>query len=88
MAYLESKIKYNNGLTISLYLRRQTLIFIKDMLKEIIKSKGIKQKYLASRIGVSEVTVSHWMKGKSSPSKKHLDKLSEILEVPVKEIVN
>ena len=58
------------------------------MLKEIIKSKGIKQKYLASRIGVSEVTLSNWVKGKSAPSKKHLEKLSEILEVPTKEIVN
>lgn len=58
------------------------------MLKEILKSKGIKQNYLAQRVGVSVVTVSNWVKGKSSPSKKHLDKLCEVLEVTEKDIVN
>jgi len=58
------------------------------MLKEILKSKGIKQNYLAQRVGVSVVTVSNWVKGKSSPSKKHLDKLCEILDVTIKDIVN
>ena len=58
------------------------------MLKEILKSKGIKQNYLAQRVGVSVVTVSNWVKGKSSPSKKHLDNLCEVLEVTEKDIVN
>jgi transcriptional regulator with XRE-family HTH domain len=58
------------------------------MLKEILKSKGIKQNYLAQRIGVSVVTVSNWVKEKSSPSKKHLEKLSEILEIPIKDLVH
>ena len=57
------------------------------MLKEILKSKGIKQNYLAQRIGVSVVTMSNWVKEKSSPSKKNLRKLSEVLEVPEKDIV-
>lgn len=58
------------------------------MLKEIVKAKGFKQNYLAQRIGVSTVTFSNWVKGKSSPSKKHLEKLSAVLEVPVKELVH
>jgi len=58
------------------------------MLKEILKSKGIKQNYLAQRVGVSVVTVSNWVKGKSSPSKKHLEKLCEVLDVTIKDIVN
>ena len=58
------------------------------MLKEILKSKVMKQNYLAQRIGVSVVTVSNWVKEKSSPSKKHLEKLSEILEVPIKDLVH
>ena len=58
------------------------------MLKEILKSKGIKQNYLAQRVGVSVVTVSNWVKEKSSPSKKHRDKLCEILDVTIKDIVN
>jgi transcriptional regulator with XRE-family HTH domain len=58
------------------------------MLKEVLKAKGMKQNYLAKRIGVSEVTMSNWVKGKASPSKKHLEKLSKVLEIPEKEIVH
>ena len=58
------------------------------MLKEILKAKGMKQNYLAKRVGVSVVTVSNWVKGKSSPSKKHLEKLSEILDVSIKDLVH
>ncbi len=58
------------------------------LLKEIFKAKGIKQKWLASKLGVSEVSVSNWAKGKSVPSQKHLEKLSAILGVPVKDLMN
>ena len=47
------------------------------MLKEIIKSKGLKQSYVAKRIGVSVVTMSNWVKNKSTPSKKNLEKLKQ-----------
>lgn len=58
------------------------------LLKELLKSKGIKQKWLANRLGVSEVTVSNWCSGKSMPKKSHLQKLSEILEIPTKSIIH
>jgi len=58
------------------------------ILKNIIKSKGFKQKWLADRMGVSEVTFSSWVKEKSFPSKKHLEKLCEILDIPVKDLTN
>lgn len=58
------------------------------MLKELFKSKGIKQKWLASKIGVSEVTISNWVKEKTVPSKIHLEKLSELLNVPIQELAN
>jgi len=58
------------------------------MLREIVKSKGVKQCYLAKRIGVSSVTVSNWMTGKTSPNRKHLEKMSEVLEVPITSLVN
>ena len=45
------------------------------MLKEVFKSKGIKQKFLASKMGVSEVTLSNWVTGKTSPSKKKSRKI-------------
>ncbi len=58
------------------------------LLKELLKSKGIKQNWLANRMGVSEVTLSNWVKEKSIPSKKHLYKLGELLNVSVVELIN
>lgn len=57
------------------------------LLKELLKTKGVKQKWLASRLGVSEVTVSNWVKDKSIPSKKHIEKLSEMLNTPLKGLI-
>ena len=58
------------------------------MLKDVLRAKGIKQTYLAERIGVSVVTVSNWVQGKTAPNKKHLDKLCDVLDVEEKDIVN
>ncbi len=58
------------------------------MLKDILKSKGIKQSYLAQRIGVSVVTVSNWVNEKTTPSNKHLEMLCKILNVLPKDIIN
>jgi transcriptional regulator with XRE-family HTH domain len=57
------------------------------MLKELLKSKGIKQKWLANKIGVSEVTVSLWCAGKSMPKKEHINSLCKLLKVPVNSII-
>jgi len=57
------------------------------LLKELLKSKGLKQNWLAYKLGVSEVTVSNWCSGKSIPSKSNLLKLSELLNVPLKYLV-
>jgi transcriptional regulator with XRE-family HTH domain len=58
------------------------------LLKQLLNSKGLKQKWLANKIGVSEVTVSSWCSGKSVPHKAHLQKISELLEVPLKTIIH
>jgi len=57
------------------------------MLKELLQSKGIKQKWLAAKLGVSEVTLSSWVKGKSIPHKKHLEKLSDLLNIPLQSLI-
>jgi transcriptional regulator with XRE-family HTH domain len=56
------------------------------MLKELFHSKGVKQKWLAQKLGVSEVTVSHWAQEKSFPTKKHLEKMCEVLNISIKEL--
>lgn len=67
----------------------KTLILIKAMLlKEILKSRGLKQKWLAEKLGVSEVAVSNWCSGKSVPSANNLARISQILKVSKKSISN
>lgn len=56
------------------------------MLKELFQSKGVKQKWLAQKLGVSEVTVSQWAQEKSFPTKKHLEKICEVLNVSIKDL--
>ena len=56
------------------------------MLKEVFKSKGIKKKWLAEKMGVSEVTISNWVTEKSSPSKKNIEKLGDLLGVSINEL--
>ena len=58
------------------------------LLKELLKVKGVKQKWIAQKMGVSEVTVSNWCSDKVIPKKEHLQKLSDILDVPIKTLVN
>ncbi|SFD21229.1 DNA-binding transcriptional regulator, XRE-family HTH domain [Algibacter lectus] len=58
------------------------------MLKELLRSKGVKQKWLANKIGVSEVSVSNWVKGKSEPTLKNYQKISEVLNIPLTELTN
>lgn len=58
------------------------------ILKEILISKGVKQKWLAQKLGVSEVTVSNWCKEKSDPSQRNVRRISEILGIPIKELLN
>jgi len=52
-----------------------------SMLKKLIQSKGVKQKWLAEQIGVSEVTMSNWMKGKFKPTEENLRKIGEVLNI-------
>lgn len=56
------------------------------MFKELLRSKGIKQKWLAEKMGVSEVTISNWVTEKSSPSKKNIEKLGDLLGVSINEL--
>jgi len=56
------------------------------LLKELIQAKGFKQKWLAAKIGVSEVTMSNWVKEKSCPKNEYLIRLSELLDVPVDQL--
>lgn len=62
-----------------------------DMLNENIKigrkSKGLSQDELAIKLNVVRQTVSKWERGLSVPDSEMLISLSEILEIPVSELL-
>lgn len=57
-------------------------------LKEILAEKGIKQKFVADKLGVTSSTVSLWVKGKTEPTITNLKKLAAILSVDVALLIN
>lgn len=56
------------------------------MLKDLFKLRGIKQKWIAEKIGVSEVTVSHWVQGKATPREIHIKQLAGLLDIPFSQL--
>lgn len=62
------------------------MMFSKN-LETIRKQKGFSQEQLAMRVNVVRQTVSKWEKGLSVPDAELLVKISEVLEVPVSELL-
>lgn len=54
--------------------------------KQLIDSKGIKQKWIADSLGVTETTVSRWVNGDSAPSRTMRKNLAALLEIPRQEV--
>lgn len=58
-----------------------------DNIKMLRKSKGFTQEELAIRLNVVRQTVSKWEKGFSVPDAEALQKLADVLEVDVKQLL-
>ncbi len=57
-------------------------------LSEILKKRGIKQKWIAEKLGVSETVVSNWVKGKHIPQPKYILKLAVLLNVSIEDLIS
>ena len=55
-------------------------------LKEILNEKGIKQDWVARKLGVTKQTVSLWVLGKNEPGGRNLYNLAKLLDVEIEEI--
>lgn len=55
-------------------------------LKEILAQRGIKQKWLAEQIGVSEVTITNWVKGVFQPTEENIRKIISVLKIDEKDL--
>ena len=58
-----------------------------DNLKELRKSKGFTQEELASKVNVVRQTVSKWEKGLSVPDADSLQRISDVLDVEVSQLL-
>ncbi|MBL4861392.1 MAG: helix-turn-helix transcriptional regulator [Crocinitomicaceae bacterium] len=58
-----------------------------NRIKEVLDEKGIKQIWLAEKLGKSYNMVNGYVQNRRQPSLKLLNKMAEILNVDVKELI-
>lgn len=57
-------------------------------LKVAIKASGLKQKEIARKIGVSEITISRYCAGTQAPNATNIQELARVLGVPLSTLVD
>ncbi len=62
-------------------------MFNNERLAELIREKGIEQKGIAAKVGVSETMMSFLVNGLKEPSLTVLSRLARELGVPVSELI-
>ncbi|MDX9892686.1 MAG: helix-turn-helix transcriptional regulator [Bacteroidales bacterium] len=58
-----------------------------NRIKDVLEEKGIKQRWLAEQLGKSYTIVNSYVQNKRQPSLESFYKISEILDVEVKELI-
>ena len=64
-----------------------TIIVTMNRIKEVLKEKGIKQIWLADKLGKSYNMVNGYVQNRRQPSIKCLNEIAEILNISVKELL-
>lgn len=64
-----------------------TILQIQKQLIEAIKTSGLKQTEIAKKIGVSQQTISHYIKGDKMPSLDTLANLCVVLDIDPADIL-
>ena len=58
-----------------------------NRIKEVLEEKGIKQTWLAEKLGKSYNMVNSYVQNRRQPNLKDLYKISEILDIETKELL-
>ena len=58
-----------------------------NRIKEVLEEKGIKQIWLAEKLGKSYNMVNGYVQNRRQPSLEDLYKISEILDIDIKELL-
>ena len=59
-----------------------------NRLKVILAEKGKTNKWLAEKLGKSDVTVSRWVTNEVQPSMETVLVISKLLDIDIKELLN
>lgn len=51
-----------------------------EILNDLIKNKGVKQKFIADKMGVSEALLSQWKLGQTPIAPHHVKELKKLLK--------
>lgn len=71
-----------------IYLQEQVIIQGMNRIKEVLEEKGIKQTWLAEKLGKSFSIVNAYVCNRRQPSLEGLFEIAKILQVDVKELIN
>jgi putative transcriptional regulator len=65
-----------------------TISLTMNRIKEVLKEKGIKQIWLADKLGKSYNMVNGYVQNRQQPRLEVLNDIAEILDVDIKELIN
>lgn len=69
-------------------MKRKPLITLEKMLYARRKQCCLTRKFISEELGVSIRSVSYWDRGTNQIKPKHFKKLSQLLGVPLREIID
>ena len=58
----------------------------RPQIKKAIQESGLKQKFVAEKLGISEITLSYYISGTRNPSRERLRDLARICTCKIKEL--
>ena len=58
----------------------------REKIKEAILNSGLKQKFIADKLGVSEISLSYWISGTRNPSRDHVKSLAKICRCKISDL--
>jgi transcriptional regulator with XRE-family HTH domain len=58
-----------------------------NRIKEVLEQKGIKQKWLAEKLGKSFNSVNSYVQNRQQPRLEVLNQIAEILDVDIKDLI-
>ena len=64
-----------------------TILVTMNCIKEVLKEKGIKQIWLADKLGKSYNMVNGYVQNRQQPRLEVLDQIAKILEVNLKDLI-